>query len=277
MARRNKDVLVWMLDRHLLPTLWIVVLVTASFGFVISRHAGIRGPGKYCGVVVFDRWDTCFLLSGPYITYISESVKNDLRPYKGKAIQIDASNVFQPENPGDALIRKYEIIGPAPDTHRWAMLDGLELSARGDFGPHGTPTFLLEIRNTGSGPIEVNNHEVSPVLLAPMSKPIPFQVSDGLSMAVITRGDLVNLSSWRSTVDGVTRSYSYAIDSQTHSPERFQLNPGQSMRDRITFEVPPGQYQFMFGYGGGVHEEKSLASNAISFDLSDDGTATLAE
>jgi hypothetical protein len=33
----------------------------------------------------------------------------------------------------------------------------------------------------------------------------------------------------------------------------------------------------MFGYGGGVHEEKSLASNAISFDLSDGGVASLTE
>jgi len=33
--------------------------------------------------------------------------------------------------------------------------------------------------------------------------------------------------------------------------------------------------KFLFGYGGGVREEKSLASNAISFDLSDEGFATL--
>jgi hypothetical protein len=32
----------------------------------------------------------------------------------------------------------------------------------------------------------------------------------------------------------------------------------------------------MVGYGGGVHEEKSVASNAISFDLNDAGVATLA-
>jgi hypothetical protein len=49
------------------------------------------------------------------------------------------------------------------------------------------------------------------------------------------------------------------------------------MKARITFEVSPGEYQFMFGYGGGVHEEKSLASNAISFDLSDGGVAHLTE
>jgi len=44
----------------------------------------------------FDRWDTCFLLSGHFVTYISDAVKDELRPYKGKAMQIDASDVFQP-------------------------------------------------------------------------------------------------------------------------------------------------------------------------------------
>ncbi len=243
---------------------------------VLVAQAGLRGPGKYCGVVVFDRWDTCFLLSGPYITYISEDVKNELRPYAGKAMQVDASSVFQPGNPGDALIRKYTIVGPAPDTQHWATVDGLELIATSDFGPDGKPTFLIEVRNSSRSTIKVDSHEVGPVLLGPVSKS-PFLASDGNSMAVITRGSLANASSWGSTVDGVTHSYTYTIDATIRPPEQFQLNPGQSMKARITFEVSPGQYQFLFGYGGGVHEEKSLASNAILFDLSDEGVATLAE
>jgi hypothetical protein len=88
-------------------------------------------------VVIFDRWDTCFLLSGPYITYISDSVKNELRPYMGKAMQVDASEVVQHMNPGDALIQKYKILGSAPDTHHWVMLDGLELVAESDSGRMG--------------------------------------------------------------------------------------------------------------------------------------------
>lgn len=262
--------------RHVLPTLWIVLPVVLCCGFIVTAHAGIRGPGSIVAWLFFDRWDTCFLLSGPYITYISESVKEELRPYKGMAMQVDASDVFQPENPGDALIRKYRIIGSAPDTQRWAVLDGLELIARSDFDSHGTPAFLMEIRNGGSGPVEVNSREVGPALLRSISKSA-FAASDGGSMAIITRGDLTNYSSWQSTVDGVTHSYSYAIDAETRLPERFQLNPGQRMKARITFKVPPGTYQFVFGYGGGVHEEKSLASNSISFDLGKDGTATLIE
>lgn len=89
----------------------IRVALAATFG-IITVHAGLRGPGKYCGVVVFDRWGTCFLLSGPYITYISEAVKDELRPFEGKAMQVDASDVFQPMNPGDALIRNIKSLVP---------------------------------------------------------------------------------------------------------------------------------------------------------------------
>ena len=250
----------------------LVVLATGTFALV--AHAGLRGPGKYSGVVVFDRWDTCFLLSGPYITYISENVKDELRPYAGKAMQVDASDVFQPMNPGDALIRKYKIVGSAPDERRWASLDGLALMARSDFGPTGVPMFVLEIRNVGSGLAAIDPQQVAPVLLSPVEEKSQFLPSDGGSMAVITRSDLVHHGVRQSAINGLTHSWSYTVDSKSGCTQ-LVLGPGQSMQCPITFHVPPGKYQFVFGYGGGVHEEKSLASNAISFDLSDKGFATL--
>src|SRR6266436_6868465 len=188
--------------RLLLQTLWILALTILVKESVFTAHAGIRGPGKYSGVVVFDRWDTCFLLSGPYITYISEQVKNELRPYQGKAMQVDASEVFQPMNPGDALIRKYEIIGPAPDNHYWVTLDGLELVAQSDFGLQGTATFLIELRNTGNKPVKVNSSEFGPTLLGLTPKG-PFYVSDGKSEAWFTRVNLLNSSSWESWIASV--------------------------------------------------------------------------
>jgi hypothetical protein len=253
----------------------MVLICVLTCGFVIRAHAGLRGPGKYCGVIIFDRWDTCFLLSGHFITYISDGVKNELRPYMGKAMQLDALEVYQPLNPGDALVRKYQIIGPAPDNHNWVMLDGLELVAQSDFGLQGTATFLIEVRNTGNKPIKVHSSEFGPTLLG-LSPKGPFCVSDGKSEALFTRVNLVNSSSWESGSGYVKYSASYIIDSKSRPPERFELEPGQSMKVRVTFDVPPGQYQFMVGYGGGVHEEKSIASNAISFDLNDAGIATLA-
>jgi hypothetical protein len=262
--------------RKRIGRLYISALVALASGtLALVVHAGLRGPGKYCGVVVFDRWDTCFLLSGPYITYISDTVKNELRPYAGKAMQVDASDVFQPMNPGDALIRKYKIIGPAPDNQHWATLDGLALRARSDFGPKGVPTFLLEIRNTSSSLASIDPEQVAPALLAPVDEKSPFLTSDGGSMAVITRSDLVRHGAQQSTVNGLTHSWSYTVAPKTGWSERVRLAPGQSMECRIAFHVPPGKYQFVFGYGGGVHEERSLASNSISFDLSDKGIATL--
>ena len=230
------------------------VVLLAAGAFALLAHAGLRGPGKYSGVVVFDRWDTCFLLSGTYITYISDNVKNELRPYAGKAMQVDASDVFQPMNPGDALIRKYKIIGPAPDSHHWATLDGLELMARSDFGPTGVPTFVLEIHNAGSASTSIDPQQIAPALLAPVDEESQFLPSDGGSMAVITRSNLVHHGLRQCTVKGFTYSWSYTVDSKTHWSERVQLAPGQSMKCRITFHVPADKYQFVFGYGGGVHE-----------------------
>jgi len=73
--------------------------------------------------------------------------------------------------------------------------------------------------------------------------------SDGGSVAVITRGDLANHPSWQSTVGGVTRSYSYSLDAKSRPPERFQLNPSQSMKARISFEIPPGNISLCSAMG----------------------------
>ena len=254
-------------------------LIALASGFAFLAHAGIRAPGKYCGVVVFDRWDTCFLLSGPFITYVSEKVKDELRPYKGQAVQVDALDVFQPMNPGDALIREYRIIGPAPNTRRWLTLDGLELLAESDFGPESKPSFVIQIRNVGTNSMEIVSSEVAPVLLTRKlgTRVAPLDASDGESIAVITRTRLTDSQSEACPEDDGSCSPTFTIDLASQPPERFELSPGQSMRTKITFQAPPGQYQFLFGYGGGVHEEKSLASNAISFDIGDGGVATLIE
>jgi hypothetical protein len=42
--------------------------------FVATASAYLFGPGKYCGVVAFDRWGTCYLVSGPYVNYVASDV-----------------------------------------------------------------------------------------------------------------------------------------------------------------------------------------------------------
>ena len=253
----------------------VVVIGVLACGLIVTARAGIRAPGKYCGVVVFDHWDTCFLLSGPYVTYISGKVKDDLRPYKGIAMQVDASDVVQPMNPGDALIKKYTIIGLAPDAPNSPAIDGVDFVVRDDFGSNGNSAFLLEVRNTGNQIVVVDPGEIGLTLLGLNHGDI-FTASDGTSMAWITRATPTEPeSTWESTIGDDKYSASYVIDPNTRPAVNFQLESGHSAQIRLTFRVPPGQYEFMVGYGGGVHEGRSLASNAVIFDVSAEGVASL--
>ncbi len=54
------------------------------------------------------------------------------------------------------------------------------------------------------------------------------------------------------------------------SPQ-FDLAPGQSVEVPLRFNLSTGEYQFLAGYGGGVHQVRALASNIISFDVDEAG------
>jgi hypothetical protein len=250
-------------------------LAVFTLGSIISTYAKIRGPGKYCGVVVFDRWDSCALVKGSDVTYISKRVKNELRPFKGKAIEIDASDVSQPINPGEALVLKYTIIGSIFPHHQSTGPAGLELAVESHFGPRNKPTFLIKIRNKGVERIEINIHDVGPVVFGAGMKG-PFGASDDESEAKISDGNLVFLSSMKTNWDGVRTWASYKIEPKSRPRENLQLEPGQSFSTSITLNLSAGKYQFMFGYGDEMCQESCLVSNAISFDISKKGIATLA-
>ena len=235
------------------------------------------------GVVIFDRWDTCLLLSGNYITYVSEEVKEHLRPYKDQAIQLDALEVFQASNPGDALIRRYKIIGPALVGSQGPGLEGVKISARSDFGRDRATAFLITIENSADSPIQIESDAIGPTLLGPQptvsgKKYTCLSPSDGKSTAWITRGTLLSPSSVSCSYDGhLLVSANYSVDPSSKVPERFSLNHGESKQIRLIIKVPAGSYQFLVGYGGGVHEGKSLASNTISFHVDSDGKPVLDE
>jgi hypothetical protein len=244
--------------------------------FVATASAYLFGPGKYCGVVVVDRWGTCYLVSGPYVNYVASDVKSGLLRYKGNAMQVDASEV----TPGgvrfeDPMIHKYKILGPAPAPKR-VKLDGLQLLAVQAFGRYTRPQFLIELRNNGKSPVRVDRSEIG-VLLFKAEKP-ELSYSNDDSVALISRSGIAEASYISSTgVGNQKMSWGYIVDTKTQPPASFVIAPGQSVRTLIRFKVYPGQYQFMFAYGGDVSAEKSLASNAISFDMNVDGRAKLAD
>ena len=259
-----------MSPRSVLRKLVLTAVVLCVSGSLLVVNAGLRGKGKYSGVVIFDRWDTCLLLSGVYITYVSGAVKEELRPYRNRAIQVDASVVSQPMNPGDALIHKYTIIGFAPRDPRGQAIEGVSIKAHSDFDSNGTTAFLITIENSAGTPIEIDSGEIGPTLLG-LKKLNIFAASDGNSTAWITRATLLHSTNLRVTIGNQTLSADYDIDPKIHVPARFTLRPGETKQARVLFRVPSGPYQFLVGFGGGVHEGKSIASNAISFHVDDDG------
>src|SRR4051812_3637857 len=187
-----------------------IYLVLCSL--LTTVHAGMRGRGEYLGVVVFDRWDTCFLLSGPYVTYISEAVKEKLRPYAGQAIQIDATEILQPMNPGDALVKAYAILGDPPDGHDDSIAK-IEIEVRSAFDGENSPIFDVTLRNASVEKAGVSPSAVGLTLLG-INQGMLFSASDGKSVAWITRADLeprntdqIAKSSWSSAVDGKTIAY----------------------------------------------------------------------
>jgi hypothetical protein len=51
------------------------------------------------------------------------------------------------------------------------------------------------------------------------------------------------------------------------------MEPAESVRTRIRFTISSGKYQRMFSFGDGVSSEKTLASNAVVFNIGSDGRA----
>jgi hypothetical protein len=254
-------------------TVLLVSLSVILSSFVLK--ASIRGPGKYSGVVIFDRWDTCLLLSGVYLTYISKDLKENLRAYKNQAVQIDASEVTQPMNPGDGSIRRFTILGPAPDTIHDGAIDAVRIEVQSDFVHDRAIAFSIKIENSGQHSIQINTDEIGPTILGPRVYRPFSSAADGGSMAWITRATLLQPTSWTATVQGRSFSAAYSPDSSTILPEHFNLAPRASKRVKVTFALPPGPYEFLVGFGGGVHEGKSIASNAITFHVEADGTPVL--
>jgi len=242
----------------------LIVLCTAS-------HAGIRGPGKYSGVVIFDRWGGCTLYSGIYVMYISEKAKQGLRPYSGQAVQIDAKEVSQPINPGDGLITQFKFLGAAPEGHRsWVKIDGIRLTSTVRIEPDGKPVATITIENTNGSAVKLLSQELALTLLTKRAEGDRWSVSDGPSFALITRQSFEIGSSeprWKANGLQAGKPYAWTIGKESALPHDFMLGPKERKTIDVHFDLPDGQYDFLCGYGGGVHKSKCIASNLSAFDV----------
>jgi hypothetical protein len=255
----------------------LMLMLVAGAGF-----AGIRGPGKYAGIVLFDRWDTCYLYSGIYLMYVSEKTKGALRKYEGQSILLDAKEVYQPINPGDGLIGKFKVLRILSTKDQWQPV-GLSLTVKPQF-QNGSSKFVIEIENGSRVNARVSTGALALTLLG-LKQQNMFSPSDGKSDAWLTRQpikfpsfveDMIPASQRSTKTHRIMRKdgEEYYFDIEEKLPDSIDLGPQAKKSIALSFHLPKGEYDFLCGYSGGVHESKGLASNRVSFDIDDEGRAS---
>lgn len=228
---------------------------------------------------MFDRWDTFYLYSGTYLMYISEKKKELLRPYAGRSILIDASEVFQPMNPGDGLITEFKFLGDAPASKDLPQVDGLKLTLTVERYAGNSLRFVVEIENQNRFNVGVLKSEIAPTVFGWKTDNDPFSPSDGVSEAKVTRCNFNFQCGFPRLTFGpagqlTSDSYSVVVErSFQKDPYMIDLAGGQKLRFNFYVRIFQGDYDLVVGYGGGVHEGKSLASNMVSFTTDARGIA----
>jgi len=211
---------------------------------------------------------------------VSESVKELLWPFADQEILIYAEEVYQPVNPGDGLIRKLRVLGrpKEPEAVEYRHLlssDDLSLSVAAEFDAPDGPGLILELRNASVVKGEIDVDALAPTLLAKKQGPRLLEVSDGPSYVVITR---VNVGLMREcaaspscTAYAQERAARFWLAPGVAVSGSVELGPWESVIVPLRFELPQGEYEFLAGYGGGVHATPTLASNRIGFDIDRNG------
>jgi hypothetical protein len=210
---------------------------------------------------------------------ISEKVKESLRPFEGKAVLIDAEEVIQPMNPGDGLITKLKVLGPAEEPggehSRWVPdLQGLRLQATANFPLHGVDELVIELRNEGNTSRTIKTDSVAPTLFSKKQELDCLNPADGPSYAAVTRMSAQSKSGGQSCLwNGIGRKVLLYWAPGIALSRLVELAPGDMIKIPLRLELSAGEYDFLAGYGGGVHAARSLASNQIAFDIDKTGKA----
>lgn len=229
-----------------------------------------RKPGKYSGVVIFDRWGGCILYDATYLMYVSEKVKEEIRPYSGQAIQIDAKEVFQPVNPGDGRIGRFEYLGPVPETRNSLRFKDVRLSSKVQTQDDGKPVATIIIENEGNAPMTLFSRELALTLLTKHEgESRYFGPSDGPSFALITRQNFELRfvePRWEGKGGANRWAYSWSIGKEHALPHEFTVAAKEKETIEVRFDLSDGQYDFLCGYGG-ERGDRCVASNVSGFDM----------
>jgi hypothetical protein len=266
--------------KKLTTSLVLLVLLAAA------AHAGIRGPGKYRGIVIFDSWDTCYIYDGAFLMYVSEKTKERLRKYEGRYVEIYAKEVVQPMNPGDGRIIKFDLLSSSGLKPQPPRFKDLAITAEPLFEPGRKPRFALAVENRGSKDVTVGQVSIAPTLLGEKDESDVFSPSDGKSEARITRCGLdsarlfyeehgVTITKPDGQKTTLTKRYTFEVEDERSLPADLIIPAGQSLRVVISLDIPPGAYDFLFSCDVSILENRRIASNIISFQTDDAGFTSL--
>ena len=233
----------------------------------------VRSPGKVKGVPVYDRWDGCEFIMGGYFDHISEDKKEGLRDHTLSFIEIDATDVFQPKNPGSALIRSYKYLGPATAGKRGSIqrptprIFVSKVNER-----QNKPQVSIVLVNDGKVSMNAFSFLIKPVLLKNItSKEDAFKSlnpSDGPSFGLIVNSTFWDVGSekprWQGSGVQTGTPFSWNIGKENALPRVIILKPGESREIIMNFELPEGEYDFFCVYGKSV-------SNFSAFDVDHQG------
>lgn len=233
--------------------------------------AGLRAAGEYTGVVIFDRWDACYLYSGTYLMPVSEKAKEQLRGQSGRFVRVNAAKVFQPINPGDGLIQEFTTLPPKEPvaTSQDELIRSLELKVTLDLEDLKIPRAVIALRNIGKKSIRVNILELAPTLFKKITG-TPGEhwrsPADGPSYAYVTRFNLASTKRYADRLYEEDRPFE--IDA-LKAPESTTLTlaPSDTQQVVLSLSVPAGEYDLIVGYAGGVHESEPAVSNLLAFDV----------
>lgn len=213
--------------------------------------------------------------------YVSEKTKEALRKYEGQSIVLDAKEVYQPINPGDGLIGKFKILKILSTKDQWQPV-GLSLTVTPQF-QNGSSKFVIEIGNSGRANAQVSMGALALTLLG-LKQQNMFSPSDGKSDAWLTRQPLKFPSFVEDMIPASQRSTKthrimqkdgeeYYFNVEEKLSDSIEIKPQERKSIALSFHLPKGEYDFLCGYSGGVHESKGLASNRVSFDVDEEGRA----
>jgi hypothetical protein len=146
-------------------------------------QAEILLPGEYRGVVVFDRWGSCVLSDGPHVMWVSERIKDSLRPFDGRPLIVHATAIRQPVNPGDGCIMKL--------ASRWgtvppAVGETIRVNVTPELKPPQPPAMLVSIENTSRENIEFDSEIGFTVLMRKPDRPDFFTRTCNVTAAMST-------------------------------------------------------------------------------------------